>query len=156
MPGPTGGYRESFKQNKMFGDVGPGLGWPSHELPYASRNFRWTINVFGGGGFAGGGYQQDDAINEPGIAAGFAIGGDWGFYALWTGVGAPCCVYYYSNFFCTGENFTRLLVTDYMHELLHGMGVDSHNPYVSGFDPLSAQQKADLLNNNRDFLYPVP
>ena len=149
------GTRQGTSQNAAFYDLKPALGWPDKEDPsLPDRNSRWLVIFLNGGGFAGGGSQWGGVTIDNGTV-GFAALGDWGINAYLTGAADPCCEYRYGPYWCTYDGFSRSPTLDLMHEFLHGMWVDSHSNYIRGFDPMSDDQKADLLYYNHPWLIPV-
>lgn len=150
------GTRQGTSQNAAFYDIKAALGWPTKEdASLLDRNSRWLVIFLNGGGFAGGGSQWGSVTIDNGTV-GFAALGDWGINAYLTGAADPCCEYRYGPYWCTYDGFSRSPTLDLMHEFLHGMWVDSHNPYIRGFDPMSDEQKANLIAYNQPWLIPVP
>lgn len=142
-------YREGVSQNAMLNDLtirpdGSRV-WPAWEDESVGAYHKWFVLVLNGGGFASGGFES-----------GVAIVGDWGITAWLTGFAAPCCEIRYGAYFCTSGNFTWSVHADIGHELTHVFGIDSHNPYIRLFDPMTDAQKQQLVNNNRLFLHLVP
>lgn len=111
------------------------------ELGLTSDPFKRIAVCIGAGGWAGGASFD---------SSGFALLGDWGLRYAVTGQPDPCCVDIWSPAFCSGDGFGA-----FGHEVLHAFWVDCHNPVVWGGDPLSEQQKNDLLTRNALFLYPA-
>ena len=149
------GTRQGTSQNAAFYDLKPALGWPDKEdASLLDRNSRWLVIFLNGGGVAGGGSQWGGVTIDNGTV-GFGALGDWFINAYLTGKADPCCEYRYGTSFCTYDNFTRSPVLDLMHEFLHGMWVDSHNPYIRGFDEMSPEQRTNLTYYNQPWLIPV-
>lgn len=107
--------------------------------------------VLGGGGWAGGRY-------DPQTDRGGAFIGDWGLtFALTGKPNAGCLAHYPAD--ASGHSGTCEPVAPeaaWGHELLHGFGVDSHQPvYVSGGDALDASQVTAFIATNGRFSEPA-
>lgn len=124
---------------------------------------RWWAIVLGAGGWAGGRHVSFNP-NHPGANVGMALIGDWTMYpALLNGTPDPgCeCLFGVGAGICNpgptrptwdGGTVPSLPERDFGHEIGHSIGIDPHVPYIVCPDPMSAQQKSDLLARNVDFL----
>jgi hypothetical protein len=106
-------------------------------IPDGTSKRLWIV-MLGAGGWAGGNYFKV----QRNQSYGYALVGDWGLRYALTGQFSPCDPYR------DASNPNRV----FGHELLHSMGVDSHNPVVFLGDPLSATQRRDLWRLNKEFL----
>jgi len=124
-----------------------------NERPGFKRTYRHMCLLVNGGGWAGG---RSGPTFNPGSDPVFyedygeALVGDWGMRFVATGQPDTCCVARYGVAFCSPVNVAWAVG----HEFLHAMGVDSHNPLVGLWDPLSAQQRQDIIAHNWQFLEP--